>query len=216
MFHSTVATHKPGTPTMKLTIAAIAIATFAQASAAPATSSAPQVSRDHEASDISANLLIIYRQPATVPNCGYPTLPLLRAWSKTGTDHFYTTNTTEMDSYLANGYTSQGIAAYILPSDTQAPTAVPLFRMYSAKSIDHYYTTNTTQRALLIQQGNYLSDGIAGFVYPEEECGTVPLYRIYKHTIGDNFFTTDQAEVYDFVNQLGYTYMGIYAYVNSQ
>ena len=219
MLSSTLAARlsKPSTFTMKLSIAAIALAMFfTQASAAPATSSAPQVSRDYEASNIPANLLTIYCQPATVPNCGYPTVPFLRAWNKAATDHFYTTNTTEMDTFLANGYTSQGLAAYILPSDTQAPTAVPLFRMYSANSTDHYYTTNTTQRALLIQQGNYLSDGIAGFVYPEEECGTVPLYRIYKHTIGDNFFTTDQAEVYDFVDQLGYTYMGISAYVNSQ
>nr|VWO95760.1 Uncharacterized protein [Ganoderma boninense] len=182
---------------MKLSVAAISFAAFfTHVSAGPATSNAPQ--------------------PATVPNCGYPTVALLRAWSQSVTDHFFTTNTTEMDAFLANGYTAQGIAAYILPSDTQAPTAVPLFRLYSSRSGDHYYTANATDRDATLNRGNYVSDGIAGYVYLDQECGTVPLYRIYNHTIGDNFFTTDQAEVYDFVDQLGYTDVGVTAYVNPQ
>ena len=121
-----------------------------------------------------------------------------------------------MNAFLAKGYVSQGIAAYILPSDTQAPTAVPLFRLYSAKSGDHYYTANTTNRDAVLSRGNYVSDGIAGYVYADQQCGTVPLYRLYHHTIGDNFFTTDQAEVYDFVDQMGYVDLGVTAYVNSQ
>ncbi|KAM5539291.1 hypothetical protein V8D89_007164 [Ganoderma adspersum] len=171
---------------MKLSVAAIALATFfTQASAAPATSGVPQ--------------------PATVPNCG-----------SSGTDHVYTTNTTEMDTFLANGYTSQGVAAYILPSDTQAPTAVPLFRLYSSKNSDHYLTANATDRDVTLNHYNYVSDAIAGYVYPDEECGTVPLYRLNNHVVLDNFFTTDQAEVYDFVDQLGYNDLGAIAYVNPQ
>ncbi|PIL35317.1 hypothetical protein GSI_02042 [Ganoderma sinense ZZ0214-1] len=182
---------------MKLSTVAIALASlYMQASAAPTASDAPQ--------------------PETVPNCGYPTVALLRAWSQSATDHFFTTNQTEMDAFLANGYVAQGIAAYILPSDTEAPTAVPLFRMYSAQYRDHYYTANATNRDVLLSQSSYVSDGIAGFVYPDQECGTVPFYRIYDHAIGDNFFTTDQAEIYDFVDQLGYTDRGVTAYVNPQ
>nr|VWO97675.1 Galactokinase (EC (Galactose kinase) [Ganoderma boninense] len=162
---------------MKLSFAAIALAAFlTQVSAVPATSGAPQ--------------------PATVPNCGYPTVPLLRAWSETATDH--------------------GIAAYILPADTQAPTAVPLFRLYSAKNRDHYLTANATDRDATLNRGNYVSDGIAGYVYPDQECGTVPLWRLNNHVVLDNFFTTDQAEVYDFVDQLGYHDLGAMAYVNPQ
>ncbi len=151
-----------------------------------------------------------------MPNCGYSTVPLLRAWSEAATDHFYTTNTTEMDAFLAKGYTSQGVAAQILPSDTQAPTAVPLFRLYSSKSSDHYYTANASNRDTVLGRGNYVSDGIAGYVYADQECGTVPLYRLYNSDILDNFFTTDEAEVFDFVDQLGYENRGITAYVNPQ
>ena len=151
-----------------------------------------------------------------MPNCGYPTVPLLRAWSSSGTDHVYTTNTTEMDAFLANNYTAQGIAAYILPADTQAPTAVPLFRLYSSKNSDHYLTANVTDRDATLNRGNYVSDGIAGYVYPDQECGTVPLFRLNNHVVLDNFFTTDQAEVYDFVDQRGYHELGAIAYVNPQ
>ena len=84
--------------------------------------------------------------------CGYPTVALLRAWSQAQTDHIYTTNATEMDTFLANGYTSQGIAAYILPSDTLAPTAVPLFRLYNSQSTDHYYTANATDRDRVVSR----------------------------------------------------------------
>nr|VWO99998.1 Uncharacterized protein [Ganoderma boninense] len=183
---------------MKLSVVAIALAAFlVQASAAPAPSGA--------------------LQPATVPSCGYPTVPLLRAWSETATDHVYTTNATEMDTkFLANGYTAQGIAAYILPADTQAPTAVPLFRLYSAKNRDHYLTANATDRDVTLNRGNYVSDGIAGYVYADGECGTVPLWRLNNHVVLDNFFTTDQAEVYDFVDQVGYNDLGAIAYVNPQ
>ncbi|PIL35320.1 hypothetical protein GSI_02045 [Ganoderma sinense ZZ0214-1] len=180
---------------MKLSTLAVALVSlYMQASAAPTASDAPQ--------------------PATVPNCGYPTVPFLRAWSNSMTDHFYTTNQTEMDAFLAKGYVAQGIAAYILPSDTPAPTAVPLFRLYSSISGDHYYTANATDRAATLNRGNYVSDGIAGYVYADQECGTVPLYRLLGDT--DNFYTTDEEEVDDFRDQLGYEFFGVAAYVNSQ
>ena len=151
-----------------------------------------------------------------MPNCGYPTVPLLRAWSQTATDHFYTTNTTEMNTFLANGYTDQGIAAYILTSDTQAPTAIPLFRLYSSKDTDHYYTVNATERDALLSNSTYVSQGVAGYVYADQECGTVPFWRLHSNKLLENFFTTDQAEVYDFVDQLGYREIGVAAYVNPQ
>ena len=122
-----------------------------------------------------------------------------------------------MNSFLANGYEAQGIAAYILPTDTQAPNAVPLFRLYSSAESDHYYTANATERNALLSAGDYVSQGIAGYVYPDQECGTVPLYRLSNTvTLDDNFFTTDEAEVFDFVDQLKYREIGVTAYVNPQ
>ena len=45
--------------------------------------------------------------------CG--SVPLLRAFSNAGTDHFYTTSELELESAVASGYNSEGIAAFILP-----------------------------------------------------------------------------------------------------
>ena len=121
-----------------------------------------------------------------------------------------------MNTFLANGYTDQGIAAYILTSDTQAPTAIPLFRLYSSKDTDHYYTVNATERDALLSNSTYVSQGVAGYVYADQECGTVPFWRLHSNKLLENFFTTDQAEVYDFVDQLGYREIGVAAYVNPQ
>ena len=146
--------------------------------------------------------------------CGYPTVPLLRAWSQAQTDHLYTTNTTEMNTFLVNGYTDQGVAAYILPSDTKAPTAVPLFRLYNPRSTDHYLTANASDRDRVISRNGYVSQGVVGFVYAHGECGTVPLRRLFgQHS---NFFTADEAEVHDYVEQFGYEDLGVTAYVNPQ
>ncbi|EJF64999.1 hypothetical protein DICSQDRAFT_167149 [Dichomitus squalens LYAD-421 SS1] len=159
-------------------------------------------------------------EPATAPDCGYPTVPLLRAYSNSTTAHFYTTNATEMNAFIngADHYISEGGVAQILPSDTQAPTAIPLFRLYGAKSTDYLYTANTTQRDVVLGRGNYVSQGVVGYVYPDQECGTIPLYWLYKDMDDANFdfYTTDQAEVDDFVNVLGYTNEGVAGYVNPQ
>ncbi|TBU26177.1 hypothetical protein BD311DRAFT_763002 [Dichomitus squalens] len=186
---------------MKFTVAAIVCSNlFALASASPTARAAPE--------------------PATVPDCGYSTVPLLRAYSKSATAHFYTTNATEMAAFVngADHYVSEGVAAQILPSDTQAPSAVPLFRLYGAKSTDYFYTANTTLRDEVLSLGNYVSQGVAGYVYPDQECGTVPLYRLHQEAddANFNFYTTDEAEVDDFVNMLGYDNLGVTGYVNPQ
>ena len=97
--------------------------------------------------------------------CGYATVPLLRAYSAHATDHFYTTNTGEMETAVASlGYTSEGDAAQVLPS--QAPNTVPLYRMYSPGATDHFYTTNAAERNKAISSLGYVNEGITAYVYP--------------------------------------------------
>ena len=159
-------------------------------------------------------------QPVTAPDCGYATIPLLRAYSRSATAYFYTTNATEMDDFI-NGpdqYISEGVAAQILPADTQAPTAIPLFRLYDANSTDYFYTANATVRDQELSTGKYVSQGVTGYVYPQQVCGTVPLYRVHllANHINSDFYTTDEAEVEDFVDNLGYINHGVTGYVNPQ
>ena len=118
----------------------------------------------------------------------------------------------------ADHYVSEGVAAQILPPDTQAPTAIPLFRLYGAQSTDYYYTANATQRDAVLSRGTYVSEGVVGYVYQTQECGTAPLYRVHLKTggVNYNFYTTDEEEVDDYVDVLGYDRSGVIGYVNPQ
>ncbi|KAF8695435.1 hypothetical protein AX14_001821 [Amanita brunnescens Koide BX004] len=52
------------------------------------------------------------------PDNGCGGQPLYRLYSSAGTDHFYTMSADERDHAQQNGYTSEGIAAYIYPAQS--------------------------------------------------------------------------------------------------
>ena len=52
-----------------------------------------------------------YIYPSAI--CG--AVPLYRLYEEKQYDHYYTTNETGRDYWLKHGYTSQGIAGYVLP-----------------------------------------------------------------------------------------------------
>ncbi|TBU45612.1 hypothetical protein BD309DRAFT_955748 [Dichomitus squalens] len=145
--------------------------------------------------------------------CDYPTVPLLRAFDPTLTDHFYTTNTVEMNNAVTQGYDQEGNAATVHPDQT--PITVPLYRLYSPSITDHFYTTSASERDNAAQNG-YTIEGITAYVYETQLCGTVPLYRLFDPSGGDHFYTTSAAERDNAVNSLYYAYEGIAAYVNPQ
>jgi len=91
------------------------------------------------------------------------------------------------------GYISEGIAGYVYPVPT--PQTVPLFRYFG--SGDHFYTTNsgeigTTTPGVTGNYG-YISEGIAGYVYPVPTPQMVPLFRYYGN--GEHFYTTNSGEI---------------------
>ena len=147
--------------------------------------------------------------------CGFPTVPLLRAYSLSQGDHFYTTDAAEMEWAVSTGiYNSEGDAATVLPS--QAPLTVPLYRLYSASAGDHLYTTSASERDTASNEG-YSYEGITAYVYPENDCGTVPLFRMYSPIVTDHFYTTNAAEKQSAITGTsGYVDEGIACYVNPQ
>ena len=89
---------------------------------------------------------------------------LYRLWSKTFTDHFYTTSETERDAAIAGGkYDFEGITAWVFP--TQACGSVPLYRLVNEVIEDHFYTTDVTERNSVLVHNGYLDEGVAGYVY---------------------------------------------------
>jgi uncharacterized protein DUF5648/N,N-dimethylformamidase beta subunit-like protein len=91
-------------------------------------------------------------------------VPLYRLYSKSYTDHMYTTNSSEADLYASSGgYVKQGIAGYVYSS--QVAGTVPLYRLYNLNEIDHFYTADVKERNSAIDYSGYADEGIAGYVY---------------------------------------------------
>ncbi|KAG6911080.1 hypothetical protein DXG01_004595 [Tephrocybe rancida] len=141
--------------------------------------------------------------------CGDPgaTLPLLRAWSLSVTDHFYTTSASEMQNAVTNlGYVAEGTTGYVFTN--QQPSTVALFRLYSPGAQDHFYTTNAAERDNAIHSLGYTSEGVVGYIYPNTACGGLPLYRSYNGAGRDHFYTMSAAEK-DSAQKGGWAFEGI-------
>jgi Repeat of unknown function (DUF5648) len=90
-------------------------------------------------------------------------VPLYRLYNPVQTDHFYTTNVTEMGNAISHlGYDAQGIAGYIYPD--QVSGTVPFYRLYNPRQIDHFYTANAAERENAISNLGYISEGAAGYI----------------------------------------------------
>ncbi|PCH43451.1 hypothetical protein WOLCODRAFT_75032 [Wolfiporia cocos MD-104 SS10] len=143
-------------------------------------------------------------------------VPFLRAYSPSATDHFYTTNATEMDIAVNSlGYSAEGNAGYIY-NNTIGPFVVftvALYRMYSPSRTDHYYTTSYTDREAAINGGGYNDEGIAGYVYNHSTCYNMALYEAYSSAYPDHFYTQNISEMGYAVHNLGYDGLQIGAYV---
>ncbi|TFY75933.1 hypothetical protein EWM64_g8079 [Hericium alpestre] len=139
---------------------------------------------------------------------------LLRALNPTSDDHFYTTNATEMEAFLANdGYSAQGITAFVFP--TQFGTTVPLYRLFNPSMVDHFYTISESSRDAAASQHGYVYEGIQTYVYPptDQVCGSVVLQEAFNSAVEDHFYTTNATEMeYDLTHH-NYIEEGISAFV---
>ncbi|KAE9392837.1 hypothetical protein BT96DRAFT_924487 [Gymnopus androsaceus JB14] len=147
---------------------------------------------------------------ATTSSCATTTdaVPLLRTYSSIGTDHFYTTNATEMNdvAIALDAYSFEGDATFLWA--TQETNTVPLYRMFNQNVTDHFYTidANEVNEAL---GGGYAFDTsthIAGYVYPYSICGASPIYRLYSSSASDHFYTMSYTES---LSASGYVIEGI-------
>ncbi|RDB16049.1 hypothetical protein Hypma_003491 [Hypsizygus marmoreus] len=138
-------------------------------------------------------------------------VPFLRAYNPQIVNHFYTTNSREMNNAVRNsGYTAEGTAGFIFSN--QQPQTTPLFRLYSASATDHFYMTDLGEKNNAIRSSGYADEGTAGFVYTTAICGSVPLYRLFSAEGKDHFYTTSTSER-DSAAGTGYSVEGIAGYV---
>lgn len=118
-------------------------------------------------------------------------LELYEYWNPYNTDHFYTSNWSELGSGNG-GYSYLGVAAKICQKDGEG--RLPLYRYYNAHLGNHFYTSSP------IGQGGdgYVYEGVVGYVFANDGEGRTPFYKYYNPTNYDHRYTADW-------NLLGYT-----------
>jgi len=141
------------------------------------------------------------------------TVSLYRLYSQTDQNHFYTASASERDIAIGRGYTDEGIAGYIYPSQEQGTT--PLYVLYNATFKDHFYTINESDKTYALNHG-YADYGIAGYIYSTQQPDTVPFYQLWHDGRKDHFYTASEEEKNISVTSLGYTYERIEGYIYVQ
>jgi Fe2+ or Zn2+ uptake regulation protein len=139
-------------------------------------------------------------------------------------DHFYTTNageigTTTPQAVGNHGYTFESTPFFIFTHHHSG--LVPVYRYFHEGNHDHFYTSNAGEIGTTTagQTGNhgYKSEGVLGYVAPQEFYGSLPLYRYYQEQHHDHFYTTNAAEIGTthpgHTGNHGYKFEGIVGYV---
>ncbi len=136
------------------------------------------------------------------------TVPLYRYWNPSVTDHYYTTNFSEL-GWATSGWEFGHIECYIYP--TQASGTTPLYGYWNPSIGDHYLTTNFNE----LGNGAYgwTLSGVAGYIYATQQSGTVPLHQYWNASIGDHFFTINLEEL-GTSGSYGWSYASVSGYVD--
>ncbi|KAF8064068.1 hypothetical protein FPV67DRAFT_1563158 [Lyophyllum atratum] len=92
-------------------------------------------------------------------------------------------------------------------------TALPLLRAWRNDVSDHFYTTDAAEMNNAVSRLGYVAEGTTGYVFSEQQPGTVPLYRLYKQLDTDHFYTTSASERDYAVSGYKYTSEGVVGYV---
>jgi hypothetical protein len=131
---------------------------------------------------------------------------LYRYWNMAATDHFYTTNWSELGPGRY-GWVLEGVQCFVFPQ--AAPGTVPLHRYWNPAIADHFYTTDWSE----LGGGRYGwgYEGIQGHVYTAPAANRVPVYRYWNSSVGDHFYTTNWNELGP--GRLGYRFEGVQCYV---
>ncbi len=171
-------------------------------------------------------------------------VPVYRFYSATKGDHFFTASATEktaLDNDPQWGYSDEGIAFYVYPTqvDDSSPvyrlynsttgfhfltaseaekdaiSTIPVYRFYNLTTGDHFYTDSQAEAAAL--NGNkkhgYKSEGVVFYAFSKQISNSSPVYRFYNSSTGDHFYTASEAEKDDLINaQSGYSYEGVAFY----
>jgi hypothetical protein len=126
-------------------------------------------------------------------------VPMYRAYNAQSGFLFYTINKIEYDSLVSAGWRGEGVA-FLVAAYATDPRLAPIHRLYNPNSGQHYYTINEAEKNYLVSIG-WRFELIAGYMFANEDLGTVPVYRVYNRISGGHLFTSKAAEAYYWVNE---------------
>jgi hypothetical protein len=105
-----------------------------------------------------------YRTLTNGTYAGLVTVPLYRLFNSPTRQHHWTTDANEVLTLAQRpGWTSEGIASFVLPAPTAG--AVALRRLVLVSAALHLWTTDTNERNVLVGQG-WTDEGVIGYVLP--------------------------------------------------
>jgi len=147
-------------------------------------------------------------------------IPLYRTWN--GKVHWYTSNKAERDTWLASGFSDEGITCYISP--VPLPGLVPLYKcmLYG----DMYYATSAAERDAVVSTYGFSFVGIEGYALPGNQTsqGDVNVNRWYhpesdhsdgwEWIAGEKFVSSSEMDRHHFyqveaASIPGYNYEGV-------
>jgi hypothetical protein len=106
-----------------------------------------------------------------------------RLVNKTTNEHAFTASTAVRDTFISQGWTSEGTAWKAPESEGNA-----VYQL--TKGNKYFYTKDTNERDTLVSRG-YTNDGVAFYSYKENK--NKPVYRLYNGK-GKHFFTSSSSE----------------------
>ena len=139
------------------------------------------------------SLSLFFAVPIVSQAEGSTGVTMYRLYNPNSGEHFYTSNSTEKDNLVTEGWSDEGIG-WVAPEKSNTP----VYRLYNANAGDHHYTMDAKERDNLISAG-WKDEGTGWY---SDDDKTVPLYREYNPNAvtGTHNYTTDKAEHDSLVN----------------
>ena len=134
-----------------------------------------------------------------------PVVPLYMYKNSSTSNHFYTTDWSEMGNGSGN-WDYVKIAAFVC--ENQLTNTVPFYRFYRVTKVwfksyyNHYYTTVRSSGSA------YDYEKIQCYIYPDKQVGTTELYQYWNSSKHDHYYSTndDTPSGYGSKTTCGYVY----------
>lgn len=102
-------------------------------------------------------------------------LPVYRLYNKGNGDHYFTINSSEVNSLISSGWTYEYVAFY----QSTRNDRVNIYCVYNPNSGEHFYTKNITEANNLIKNGWY-NQGIPFYADSYKSTFNQAVFRLYN------------------------------------